>query len=226
MMARDLAALPRASTGAAREIGIWQLIVWAFRAEFAQLDLDEFAPAGGLSMEAMLMERCRIGCKIDGGGRSSPHPDADLVASALSVLPEGCGGIRMALQIVELARAGILPDWRVDVAIVPVNYQQNQHGLFSATADAKDLGKAGWPATERRKRRGGVSLDPVLYCPVTIVGTAAVVAAKRRGYLQFWSALLELRTTFQLGRDLSAWKVTDAMPPMEPWKSAPIGGAL
>ena len=81
-----------------------------------------------------------------------------------------------------------------------------------------------WPAVQRTRRHGGVTEDPVLYCPVTIVGTASTIAAKRRAYLHWWSALLELRTTFQLGRDLSAWVVTDAMPPMKPWQVQAVGG--
>jgi hypothetical protein len=217
-------AMVRASRGSAREIGIWPLIIWAFRSEFAQLDFDDLASeASGrrshMGMEAILMERCRVGCKVDGGGRSDPHPDADLIAAALATLPEGCGGRRMAVDIVELARAGRCPDWHVEQSIAPVSYMQNRHGLFSNTADAAGLGDAGWPAVQRTRRRGGVAEEPVLYCPVTIVGTASTIAAKRRAYLQWWSALLELRTTFQLGRDLSAWVVTDAMPPMKPWQA-------
>ena len=220
MMARDFT---RASRGRGQEIGIWPLLLWAFRTECAQLDLAERRQLTGqgygyASMTSIIAQHEQLGCRIDGGGRSDPHPDADLVAAAVTMLPEGCGGQRMAITIAELARAGLTPDWRVVTRIEPAQWEGNAHGRHSATADASLLGHGGWPNWERRNRRGGIVLEQVRYCPVTIRGGAAEVAAKRRAYLLWWSALLELRATFQLGRDLSAWTVTAAMPPREPWK--------
>ncbi|MBU2360411.1 MAG: hypothetical protein KKB02_16030, partial [Alphaproteobacteria bacterium] len=99
MMARDFT---RASRGAAKDIGIWPLLVWAFRTECAQLDLgggrDQLGHGYGYaSMTSIIAQHEQLGCRIDGGGRSDPHPDADLVAAAVAVLPEGCGGARMAV---------------------------------------------------------------------------------------------------------------------------------
>ena len=224
MMARGIT---RASRGAAREIGIWPLIVWAFQSECAQLDLDEGRDVigggfGYASMTSIIAQHEQLGCRIDGGGRSDPHPDADLVAAALAVLPEGCGGRRMAVMIAEHARAGTTPGWHVRTSIEPTRWDRNPHGRYAMTADAQTLGLPGWDHQPRRRRNGGTVLEPVKFCPVTIMGGPAQVAAARRTYLQWWSALLDLRATFQLGRDLSAWRVTDTMPPRQPWKGAPI----
>lgn len=229
MAARDLAALPRASAGAAREIGIWPLIVWAFRSECAQLDLADRDVIGGgfgyASMTSIIAQHEQLGCRVDGGGRSDPHPDADLVAAALAALPEGCGGRRMAVMIAEHARAGTMPGWQVRTAIEATRWDRNPHGRYAMTADAKLLGAAGWPAQPRTKRNGAIVHDPVRYCPVTIMGGPVQSAAKRRSYLQWWSALLDLRRSFQMQRDLSAWVVTDAMPPQQPWRDAVAGAA-
>ena len=66
-----------------------------------------------------------------------------------------------------------------------------------------------------RPRRYDVRVCPVVYRP-----DGAQVAAARRNYLQWWSALIELRTTFELNNSLSRWFVSHNMPPMTPWKKS------
>lgn len=229
MMMRGCAA--RASRGVAREIGIWPLIVWAFRNECAQLEFDDgrtepTAGFGYASMTSIIAQHEQLGCRVDGGGRSDPHPDADIVASALSVLPEGCGGKRMALVMVDLARSGAMPEWAVRTAIEPRCMIRKRYGCHAETDDARHLGAQGWQPTERRNRRGAVVLETVRYCPVTVRGDAAEIAAKRRAYLLWWSALLELRSTLQIGGDLSAWRVTDAMPARQPWQTGSLSAVV
>ncbi|SFR40566.1 hypothetical protein SAMN04488005_1520 [Yoonia tamlensis] len=215
---------PTAATGARQSIDIWGLIVWAFQREAAQLDLQHVGLGGDwlqgfgyTSMTAIIAEHEKLGCRVDGGGRSDPHPDADLVASALSVLPEGCGGQKMALTIVEHARANTMPDWRVETSIKPRDWFINRHGETAKTADAAALGVTGWPAQQRVNRKGVRVSDAVRYCPVIVQGSAAVVAARRRHWLLFRAALLELRTTFQFANDLTSWVVSDQLPPLRPW---------
>jgi hypothetical protein len=222
MVARNFAE-PRPVVGK-RSIGIWGLAVWAFQREAAQLDFvragssaDQFTGFGFTSMTAIIAEHEQLGCRVDGGGRSDSHPDADLVAAAVSVLSEGCGGERMALMMVEHARAGALPDWRVETSIRPRDWFTNRHGRTAMTADAAELGRLGWPAQSRTNRKGVEVLDAVLYCPIIIHGDAAEAARKRRQWLQFRSALLELRASFQIRSDLSSWVVTDKLPPLKPW---------
>ena len=216
----------RAARGVAerRPTDVWSLIVWAFQREAARLDLqsDNFTDGsvggyGFTSMTAIIAEHEKLGCRVDGGGRSDPHPDADLVASALSVLPEGCGGQKMALTIVEHARANTMPDWRVETYLAPREWNSNQHGHMAKTADAAELGATGWPAQQRINRKGVRVSEMVRYCPVIVQGSAAVVAARRRHWLLFRAALLELRTTFQFANDLTSWVVSDQLPPLRPW---------
>ena len=212
-----LNAVPRPGKVGKRPVAIWDLLVWAFAVERVSLDFDELRSASGarpgVGVEWRLMQRYNLGCDVDGGGRSEPHPDADLVASALAVLPEGCGGRRAALWIADLARAGRMPDWGPSMTMrcEPAGWRQCKHGRYAErslwTGDAH-VGR--WPSHQLGRDDGYV-------CRVTYSGSAAEAAARRRAWLGWWGALLDLRVTFQLRRDLTGFEVTDAMPPRTPW---------
>lgn len=196
-------------------VSIWDLLVWAFQVEKVSIDFDEMGSAAGerpgVSMEYILMKRGDLGCSIDGGGRSDPHPDADLVASAVSSLPEGCGGRRMAVWIAELARSGQMPDWGLGVVsrCEPVAWKYHWRGRFAE----KSLwdGRGRWPVHQ-------LGRDDGYCCRVVFLGTAQEQAKLRRQWLLWWSALLELRTTFTLRCDLTGFEVTEEMPDRAPWK--------
>ena len=206
----------RPGRGAKREVSIWQLLVWAFQVERVSIEFDELARLAGerpsVGIEYILMQRHNLGCAVDGGGRSESHPDADLVASALAVLPEGCGGRRMAIWIAELARAGLMPDWGSDLQprCIPMGWRRCKHGVYAErtlwTGDAR-VGR--WPANHLGKEDGYV-------CLVRYEGDAREQAGRRRAWLQWWSALLELRQTFQHS-GLTAFSVSIDLPPQRPW---------
>lgn len=210
--------------GVKRAIGIQELLVWAFRRECAQLDFpgEEFRTSGYgyASSTARIIQHEQLGCNVDGGGRSEPHPDADLVASAVAVLPESVGGRHMAISIAEWARADSVPDWMPGATprIHPADTYTNQHGVRARTADAGGLGNHGWPPQARRNRKGVVVHDKVLFSPVVIRPTAAEIGRAQRAYLDWYRALFELRCTFQIAGDLTAFEVTDQMPARAPWK--------
>jgi hypothetical protein len=198
------------------DVAVWDLIQWAFQRECAQVEfdglgLDEVAPPA-FGMEYVLLERARLGgMRIDGGGRSPCHPDADVVAAALATLPDSHGGHRMALSIAELARAGQVPDCMANARprIEPVAWRQSKHG---PRAQIETVGvevyqsRGRWRQVERKA------------CPVRYAPSQAEIMGARRRYLAWWGALLHIRQTLQLSRDLTAFAVTDTMPAMEPWK--------
>lgn len=196
-----------------RSVSIVGLLDWAFRIEAAQLVFNEIedAQSVGFGMEYVMIERARLGCRVDGGGSSPCHPDADLVADALAQLPEGCGGRRMAVTIAEHARRGTSPDWgrAVVASCEPVEWQRCKHGVYARRVFWEGSGR--WSPTWLGRNDGYA-------CPVTFSGTAAEVAARRRSYTQWRLALLELRQTFAAYDNLSAWQVTDDMPPRAPWQ--------
>ncbi|MFU1606581.1 hypothetical protein ACM25O_08970 [Sulfitobacter pontiacus] len=198
-----------------RRISIQSLLEWAFADECASIDFEDagtLAPGYGAIGNAYLMaQRGALGCRIDGGGQSLPDPDADLVAAAVAMLPEGCGGRRMAVQIAELARARAMPDAFVGVQprCEPKDWHVNPYGRRAKTMSLGiEIDSSG-----RKARRHDVQVCPVVYRP-----DGSQVASARRNYLQWWSALSELRITFEIHTNLSRWSVDECMPPMTPWK--------
>lgn len=210
--ARHINMTPRGAS--ARDISILGLIEWAFQRECASLDFDEMASTAGerpsVSPLWVLMQRHNLGCKIDGGGRSDPHPDADIVASALAALPDARGGRRMGIRIAELARAGLRPDWMEGAVTrcVPVNLSREKPGRPPKSE------VCGTIEVVSRGRKRTVELR---WCPVTYTPTPQQISSARRDYLLWWDALHELRFQLQMYRGLSAWRVTDDMPPRKPW---------
>ena len=193
------------------EMSILQALSWAFTVEHARIDFDDLASDGvrrGIDTIAVLMDRGHLGCKVDGGGHSLPACDASTIADAVAGLPEGMGGRGMALQIAAYARSGTVPNWMPDAVprLVPQAWaRENQHGQMAATE------QKGVAVVVTRGRKVEY---PVLFCPVTWAPSAATIAAARRHYLQWWSALLHLRCGLT---HLDRITLTKAMPPLKPW---------
>lgn len=205
-----MAKVDRAGAVAQKKpIGVQALLEWAFRSECAQLDFGGAAETFqcNVGLEYVMMERAKLGCRVDGGGRSDPHPDADVVAAAVAALPVAYGGRGMAICIAEHARAGSAPDWMPGAVprCLPVEWTQRGKGRTVVVGREKYVARG-------RMREVEVRMTPVRFAP-----TAAQIASQRRAYLQWWLALLEIRCSFQAYGGLFDHAVTDAMPAREPW---------
>ena len=118
----------------------------------------------------------------------------------------------MATQVAELARTRSAPDWG-----------QGERRQFVPSWDWDDE-VGGWVAYVEKKGPSWVWRDKwrkrheqgFPFCPVSQEGTAASIAAKRRGYLSWWGALLDLQAT--LRHTLHGIEISGAMPPMTPWR--------
>ena len=117
-----------------RALGVQAALEWAFRIEKAQLELrppkDMSEEGFGFGLEYVLLQRAALGCKVDGGQYkmgSYTHPDAEVIAATVAGMPDSLGGIRMAIRVAELARAGLTPDWMPGVVprCVPVETKRN-----------------------------------------------------------------------------------------------------
>lgn len=210
-------ALPRNQP---QPMGIRAALEWAFGVEMAQLDFDgsEAASVGTDSIWRMMQDH-NLGCRVDGGGRSASHSDAEVIASFVAALPAGRGGRSMAVRIAGLARAGIAPDPMLDVRqrIVPVDMRQpNQHGprARSEPVPLNEPGRWVFPAGRGRPPA------PSHWTRVTDSPTGAQISAARRGWLDWWGALLwlgqDLRSCGRLDRVI----ITTEMPPMTPWQQS------
>ena len=224
-----VAQITRDAQGRVRQkVSIQRLLEWAFADECAQVDFEDAgtlaAGYGHMGNAGRMADYGALGCRIKGGGRSWPDADADLVASAVACLPEGCGGRRMAVQIAELARTRRTPslfEGQVvtlrdvpcsTVAVLgcgPMAMTQNQHGVRAATeVVGREIDASG-----RKVKR-----FDVLVCPVVYDVPAPAIHRARRNYLQWRLALFELRMSFQTHNNMSRWVVTNQMPDPTPWQ--------
>ena len=201
-----------------RAMGVQAALEWAFGVEKAQLELptpkDVTEESFGFGLEFVLLQRAALGCKVDGGQHkmgSYTHPDAEVIAATVAGLPDSLGGKRMAIRVVELARAGLTPDWMPGIVprCVPVETRQNQHGERAVTIVV---------GIERVKTRGKWRTVELLACPVNWRPHPEQIASARRGYDDWWQALDWVRGGLATGGMLREVEVTAAMPQVRPWQ--------
>jgi len=205
------------STRARRALGVQAALEWAFRVERAQLELpppkDVIEEGFGFGLEYVLMQRAALGCKVDGGQHkigSYTHEDAEVIAATVAGMPDSLGGIRMAIRVAELARAGLTPDWMPGAVprCVPVDIKRNRHGDRAVSVIV---------ATERILVKGKWRTIDIRACPVTWRPHPEQIASARRGYEDWWAALDWVRGGLIPGQMLSEITVTHAMPKTIPW---------
>jgi hypothetical protein len=201
-----------------RALGVQVALEWAFGKEKAQLELprpeDVTEEGFGFGLEYVLLQQAILGCQIDGGQHkldSFTHPDAEVIAATVAGMPERLGGIRMAIRVTELARAGMTPDWMPGAIprCVPVDVKHNQHGERAVTIVV---------GTERVLTRGKWRTVELLACPITWRPHPEQIASARRGYVEWWEALDWIRDGLIAGGMLREVEVTAVMPKMRPWE--------
>ena len=202
-----------------RALGVQAALEWAFRVEKAQLELpppkDVTEEGFGFGLEYVLLQRAALGCKVDGGQHkmgSYTHADAEVIAATVAGIPHSLGGIRMAISVAEMARAGITPDWMPGVVprCVPVEIKRNRHGdraVSVVVGTEKVLVSGKWRTIEVRA------------CPVTWRPHPEQITSARRGYEDWWQALDWVRDGLVTGRMLREMKLTAVIPKVGPWGS-------
>jgi len=202
-----------------RALGVQAALEWAFRVEKAQLELPPpkivTEEGFGFGLEYVLLQRAALGCKVDGGQHkvgSYTHADAEVIAATVAGMPDSLGGIRMAISVAEMARAGITPNWMPGAAprCVPVDMKRNRHGdraVSVVVGTEKVLVSGKWRTIEVRA------------CPVTWRPHPEQIASARRGYEDWWQALGWLRDGLMAGRMLREMEMETTMPKEKPWKS-------
>ena len=205
------------STRMNRALGVQAALEWAFRVEKAQLELplprDVSEESSGFGLEYVLMQRAALGCKVDGGQYkmgSYTHPDAEVIAATVAGMPDGLGGKRMAIRVVELARAGLTPDWMPGAVprCVPVEMKRNRHGDRAVTEVV---------GTEQVQVSGKRRTVEVRACPVRFSPDSRQIEAARRAYDDWWQALGWIRDGLTDGGMLRETDLTAALPKARPW---------
>jgi len=202
-----------------RALGVQAAIEWAFLVEQAQLELPppkNVSEEGfGFGLEYVLLQRAALGCKVDGGQHkmgSYTHAHAEVIAATVAGMPDNLGGIRMAISVAELARAGITPNWMPGAVprCVPVDLKRNRHG---------DRAVSVFVGTERVLVTGKWRLIEVRACPVTWQPHPEQITSARRGYEDWWQPLAWVRDGVVAGRMLREMEVPAVMPKVRPWGS-------
>ena len=144
---------------------------------------------------------------------SYTHADAEVIAATVAGLPDSLGGIRMAISLAELARAGLTPDWMPGAIprCVPVDIKRNRQGDRAVSLVV---------GTERVLVCGKWRTIEVRACPVTWRPHPEQIASAQRGYEDWWQALDWVRDGLVVGGMLREVKVTAAMPKVRPWTTA------
>jgi hypothetical protein len=200
-----------------RALGVQAVLEWAFRVEKAQMELplpkDVSEESFSFGMEYVLLQRGALGCKVDGGQYkmgSYTHADAEVIAATVAGMPSSLGGIRMAISVAEMARAGITPNWMPGAVprCVPVDIKRNRHGDRAVSVVV---------GTETVLVSGKLRTVEVRACPVTFSPAPQQIDAARRGYEDWWQALDWVRDGLMAGRMLREMEVTAVMPKVRPW---------
>ncbi len=204
-----------------RALGVQAVLEWAFRIEKAQLELpvpkDVSEEGFGFGLEYILLQQATLGCKVDGGQykmSSYTHADAEVIAATVAGMPDSLGGIRMAISVAELARAGLTPNWMPGAVprCVPIDIKRNRHGDRAISVVV---------GTERVLVSGKWRTIEVRACPVTWRPHPDQIASARRGYEDWWQALDWVRDGLVVGGMLRDVEVSGVMPKLKPWINRP-----
>jgi hypothetical protein len=155
------------------------------------------------------MQRGLLGCKIDGGGRSLGHDDAEVIASIVARLDVAAGGRGMAVELARLARAGMAPDWMPGAVprCVPRDTRLTKYGLFARTEVVGQVVST---------HRGRKVVRDVVCCPVTFHPSVARITAARKAYGSWLVALTALQGPLRRA-GLRTVEITQDLPPRAPW---------
>jgi hypothetical protein len=202
-----------------RMLGVQAALEWAFRIEKAQLELpppqDVTDEGFGFGLEYVLMQRAALGCKVDGGQHKIGdyvHEDAEVIAAIVAGIPDTLGGKRMAIQVAELARVGLTPDWMPGAVprCVPVDIKRNRHGDRAVSVVV---------GTERALIKGKWRSVEVRACPVRFSPDQRQIDFARQAYEDWWRALGWVRDGLISGGMLREVEVINVMPKKTPWQT-------
>lgn len=197
-----------------RSLTVRAALEWAFGVERVKLDFEDLRSdfeRPGCDTIWRLMQQGALGCKVDGGGTSHRHDDAEVIASMVAALPVALGGRPMADAVARLAQSGSAPDWVRDTRLrcVARGWRETKHGTFAETELVE---------RETVVYRGRKVVHDWVCCPVDFWPKAAHVAAARRRYADWWFALLHLQAQMR-GYGLRTIVVSADMPPFKPWRN-------
>ncbi|WP_067291327.1 hypothetical protein [Sulfitobacter sp. EhC04] len=217
-----------------RQLSVRMALEWAFMTECAQLDLNDGKAehVKAIGTEYVLMQRMKLGgIRIDGGGRSFPHRDADLIAAGLTRLAMMPGRIRLAISVAEHARAGRVPDWMPGAVakMEPAEWMPRRGFAMKPMGKSVVIRRYNryvetpHPKNPKHKIRRRVKVEES-WCPCVWSLHPQEIRTARADYTRWVVALEWLREYLRTSVDLDTIEITDHLPPHRPWaKPNPSG---
>ena len=208
----------RAPSRRLKRLPVQALLEWAFMREKVRLEWFDERPVEergfGYGIEYVLLRRAQLGCRVDGGGESPRHDDAELVAAIVAGIPPEQGGRRMALLVAELARTGLTMDWMPGAVpqVVPREWKRTKHGPRAATRVV---------GVERVRTRGRWREVEVRMCPITFDPSPQQIESARDAYTRWRTALGWVRDAIRASRMLRDHELLEALPVDRPWERRP-----
>lgn len=208
-----------------RDLSVRMALEWAFMTECAELDLSDGRNElhANVGIEWVVMQRMKVSeYRIDGGGRSDPHYDADLIAAALAAYgrQKGKGGV--SVMAANCARNGQTPDWMqgVQPKIEPAAWKRGSR--FKRMAETEVLRRGVVEARvphPRNPQRSIVRRSKVVeeWCPCIWTTSLQEIQSARTNYTSWVNALAEVRDILKRSRDLETINITDHLPRRRPW---------
>lgn len=208
-----------------RPLSIRMALEWAYMTEYAQVDLSDdrshLRPSVGI--EWVMLERLKVSnYRITGGGRSDPHPDAEIINAGITALGQMKGFRWLALFIAEHAANGSTPDWMQgeQPKIEPAEWKRgSKHARMAKSEILRRYHVSTWhPHPKNPKHRVQRRAEVIEeWTPCIWTTTMQEIEACRSTYDQWRVGLQFLRDKLKRDGDLETISLTDHLPVNRPW---------
>jgi hypothetical protein len=222
-----------------RAMSVQSAIHWAFVNEKVRLDFDRYGAhefdREGIDPIWRGMRIAELGTVVDGGGGGSSRNaafDARIIADRIESLPISAidpdgvdhDGYRLtersrrevAIRVVQHAISGIAPDWgkheRLRIQSVEMVWCARGRDFYGLVANEGSTYV--WRDKYRNKREAVGEV-----CPVVCMGSPEAIRVKRWRYHAWCGVLLHLWHELRQPGVLDAIKITNDLPPLNPWSA-------
>jgi len=210
-----------------RKMSIRMALEWAFMTEYANLDLGDDLTKTQVGVDTLykLIERNRLGfVRIDGGGKSMPHDDAELISASLTKLAMQKSNRRLALMVGDCARLGRPVDWMEGAVpkIEPAEWKPRRGYSKGDMAKEEVLRrytiavKVPHPKNPEKTVTRRTKVEET-HCPCIWTTSLQEIETARADYSKWVSALRWLRDDLRANWDLQTIELTDHLPIHQPW---------
>lgn len=209
-----------------RQMSVRLALEWAFMTECAFLDLsdgrNELRPNVGI--EWKVIQQMKVSnYRIQGGGRSDAHPDAEIIAAALTRMSQISGFTKLAIMIAEHARNGLVPDWMPGAVpqLEPAEWKRGSR--FKRMSKEQVLRRYKVPHKQPHPKYPGQFITRMInveetWCPIVWPVTLSEIQSARKDYTGWVVALNWLRDKLISDGDLDTIEITERLPTHRPWE--------